>query len=216
MKIIVDKREKNSLVISELVELGVQVDFRHLEVADFVLSRDIMIERKTIDDFMNSMMNKRLLSQLSNLKSNCKKPLLIIEGIDEQDLYENGRNIHENAVRGMILSTIFDFGIPVIFTKDYKDSAKFLQVLIKRQEKPSKEISLKFKKKALNLSEQQQFFIEGFPGIGPSLSKKLLSEFKTVKNIINAKENDLEKIKRLDKNKITNMKRIIDFYYKSS
>jgi len=216
MRIIVDKREKNSLVISELVDLGVQVDFNHLEVGDFVLSSDIIVERKTIDDFMSSMMNKRLLNQLSNMKLNCKKPLLIIEGIDEQDLYENGRNIHENAIRGMILSIIFDFGIPIIFTKDYKDSAKFLHLIVKRQEKPDREISLKFKKRAINLSEQQQFFIEGFPGIGPSLSKKLLSEFRTVKNIINADSIDLEKIDRLDKNKISQMKKITDTYYRSS
>lgn len=216
MRIIADKREKNSLVISELVSLGVSVEFNHLEVGDFVISDDIALERKTVNDFISSMLSKRLLKQLSNLKSNYRKPLLIIEGIDEQDLYENNFKIHENSVRGMILSSILDFGVSVIFTKDYNDTAKFLYLLARKQEIPSRETSLKMKRKAANLAEQQQFFVEGFPGIGPSLSKNLLKEFKTIKKIINAEPEELEKIKKLDKNKRENIKRIIETDYKSS
>lgn len=216
MMITADIREKNSLVISELVHLGVSVEFSHLGVGDFILSDELAIERKTIDDFIASIIDKRLLNQLSNLKNNFKKSLLILEGIDEQDIYINKRKIHENAVRGMILSVITDFDVPIIFTKDYKDSAKFLYLLAKKQENPPRETSLKFKKKAFNLSEQQQFFIEGFPGIGPSLSKELLDKFKTIKNIINANSEDLKNIKGLSINKIENVTRIINADYKSS
>ena len=158
MQIIADKREKNSLVIAELVAQGVSIDLRQLQVADYLISNEIAIERKTVNDFVSSMLTRRLLKQLIDLKENYSKPLLIIEGIEEQDLYISKRhpNLHGNAIRGMILSILLEFGIPIIFTKDYIDTANFLTLLAKRQEKPSKEISLKAKRKAFSLAEQQQ------------------------------------------------------------
>ena len=65
--IIADIHEKNSLVISELVELGIEIDFRKLQIADFIIGKTA-IERKTVSDFLNSMVNKRLILQLRNLK----------------------------------------------------------------------------------------------------------------------------------------------------
>ena len=39
-----------------------------------------------------------------------------------------------------------------------------------------------------------QVILEGFPGIGPKTSKKLLKEFKTIQNVVNASEEDLKRI----------------------
>jgi len=60
MKLIADLHEKNSLVAAELIELGVDVEFKHLKVADYIIG-NVAVERKTISDFISSMINKRLL-----------------------------------------------------------------------------------------------------------------------------------------------------------
>ena len=212
MKIIVDQREKNSMVVSELVEKNVEIELKHLVVADYLIN-SIAIERKTVNDFVSSMLNKRLIRQLHELKQ-YPKQLLIIEGIEEQELYndEGEGGLHPNAIRGMILSTLLEFQIPIIFTKDYRDTVKFLIILKKRQEKEPKETSLKVKKKALDMKEQQQLIIEGFPGIGPSTAKLLLKKFKTIKAIINAKPKKLEKI--IKKKKTESLKKLIEAKYK--
>jgi len=214
-KIIADKREKNSLVIAELHDLGVEVELKHLTLSDYLISAEIAIERKTINDFINSMLNKRLLNQLRDLKQNYKCPLLIIEGIEEENLYSPSRhpNIHENAIRGMILTITTGFKIPILFTKDYKDTAVFLQLLAKRQVKPAKAISFAVKRKAFNISEQQQLIIESFPGIGPSLAKSLLKKFKSIKALANAKLKDLEKVQKLGKKKAAILKRLLEIRY---
>lgn len=67
------------------------------------------------------------------------------------------------------------------------------------------------KKLARSLQEQQQIILESFPGIGPIIAKDLLKEFKTVKKIVNAKKKDLERC--LNKNKIEDMKKILEFPY---
>ena len=202
MRIVADRHEKNSMVIAELVSNGVDVDFNSLEVADFVISNEIAVERKTINDFVSSMIDKRLVNQLINLRNNYKNPLLIIEGIEEQDLYKSARfDIHGNSIRGMILSAIMDFNVPVIFTNNCKDTADYLALLVKKQENPNKEISLNAKRKASSLSEQQQFIVEGFPGIGPALAKSLLKKFETIQAIANAEKEELKKAEKVNDSK---------------
>jgi len=190
--IIIDKHEKNSPIVSELIEMGSKIELKHLPVADYLIG-DTAIERKTVSDFLNSMLNKRLIRQLQEMKQ-YPKQLLIIEGIEHQEIYSDQKpGIHPNAIRGFLLSILLGFQIPIIFTKDYRDTANFLIVLDKKQEKGVKEISLNAKKKARNISEQQQFILESFPGIGPSTAKKLLKKYGTIKTIINTPIEELKK-----------------------
>ena len=57
-KIIIDYREKQSLVAAELVKLGFEIEFKELKVADYIVN-GVAIERKTVSDFISSMMNRR-------------------------------------------------------------------------------------------------------------------------------------------------------------
>lgn len=190
-KILIDYREKNSLVASELISLGLEIKFLELKIGDYLIN-NIAIERKTISDFISSMINKRLLNQLDELQQYEKK-LLIIEGLDEQELYsdDSKEGVSSNAIRGFLLSILLKHKVPIIFTKNYEDTAKFIYLLAVKKETES---SLNVTKKSLNKKERLQFILEGFPGIGPKTARKLLEEFKTLKNISNASLEDLKKI----------------------
>lgn len=191
IKILADYREKNSLVISELISLNIFPEFRELKVADFLV-KDVAIERKTISDFVSSMINRRLLRQLEELQQYEKK-ILIIEGIDEQELYsDEPGGVNSNSIRGFLLSILLKYKVPIIFSKDYKDTAKFISVIANK--KTNSKLSLNVSKKSFNKKEQLEFVLEGFPGIGPTTSKKLLKKFKSLKNIFNASQEELEKI----------------------
>ncbi len=189
-RIIADYREKNCLIASELVQYGIEVEFRELKVADYLV-KDVAIERKTVSDFISSMINHRLVKQLEELQQYENK-LLIIEGIDEHEVYsDDNEGIHANSVRGFLLSILLKHKVPIIFTKDYRDTAKFISVLAKRKEK---EMPLNVTKKSFNKKERLQFIMESFPGIGPKTARKLLSHFHTIKNIANTSAEELEKI----------------------
>ena len=191
IRIIVDNREKNSLVLSELVaSREVFLDFKQLPVADFLI-RDIAIERKTVSDFISSMISKRLSRQLEEMKQ-YPKQLLIIEGIEEKELYSEGQEgMNPNAIRGFLLNIVLEYQVPIIFTKNYEDTARFLLVLARKESREHE--SIRAKKKSFSKKEQMQYILEGFPGIGPANAKKLLSEFRSVKNIINANQEELQK-----------------------
>jgi ERCC4-type nuclease len=203
--IIVDTREKQSLVYSYLVGKNANVRFEKLEIGDFLVG-DIVIERKTFKDFQASIIDKRLMKQLIELK---KYPqcFLLLEGF----LYNfEDSIISENAVRGMILSCALDFGIPIIYSQNEEDSAKLLIVLAKRLEKSEKENSLRFKKTEMSFDEQKQFILEGFPGIGPTTAKALLEKFKTLEKIFNCPKQKLAKTDLFDEKKLDNFKKILE------
>jgi Fanconi anemia group M protein len=190
-KIFVDYREKNSMVASELIHLGLEVEFRELKIGDYLVN-NVAVERKTVSDFISSMINKRLSNQIDSLQQYENK-LLLIEGIEEQELYSDNseRGVSSNAIRGFLLSILLKRKIPILFTKNSEDTAKFIYLLAVKKETES---SLNVSKKSFNKKEQMQFILEGFPGIGPKTAKKLLEEFKTMKNIFNASQEEINKV----------------------
>jgi len=187
-KIIVDHREKNSLVISELMKLGFELEFKQLPVADYIINKTA-IERKTISDFKSSIINKRIMNQLLELKQ-YPNHFLILEGLKTESPYSGG--MHENAFRGFLLSIINDYKVPIIFTLNEKDTAKYLSVFAKKEKKA--ESSLRVSKKTLSEKERLLFILEGFPELGPKTTKKLIEHFKTLKNIFNASEKELTEL----------------------
>jgi len=200
--ILIDQKEKNSLIISELIEKKHPIEIKNLPVADYIIG-DIAIERKTLNDFISSMLSKRLTEQLENLKQ-FPKQLLILEGEEKRI------NIHPNAIRGMLLSIILDFQIPIIYSKNEKETADFLILLDKKQNKPPNEISLVAKRKVNSIQEQQQIILENFPGIGPSTAKTLLEKFKSLKNIFDSSEKKLIE-QGLQEIKAKDLKKIIEW-----
>jgi Fanconi anemia group M protein len=190
IKIFVDYREKNCFVPTNLMKLNFDVEFRELKVADYLV-KNIAIERKSVEDFLSSMKSKRLINQIHDLQQYENK-LLIVEGIEEQELYDDysAKGFAANSIRGFLLSITMKHKIPLIFTKNQRDTAKFIAVLANKKEKES---SLNVRKKSFNKKEQMQFILEGFPGIGPKTAKKLLEEFKSIKEIINSPQEKLKK-----------------------
>jgi len=206
LKIIVDNREKNSLVIPELLNQNFEIEYKQLPVADYLIN-NIAIERKTIQDLKSSIINKRIMQQLLELKQ-YPSHLLLIEGFSDENIY--APPLHENAIRGFLLSIALEFQTPMIFTQNAKDTVKYFSIIAKK--KPSSEPSLRPSKIFLSENEQAQFILEGFPGIGPKTAQLLLEKFKTIKNIINAPE---EEIKSLLGKKANNFLKFLNLKYKS-
>gem|GEM_PF-236013 len=184
--IIADNREKNSLVIAELIALDIDVEFQQLPIADYLIG-ETAVERKTASDLIGSLLNKRIFSQIENLKQ-YEKSLIVIESYQDFELEET--NFNENAIKGLLLSISLEHRIPVIFSKNAKDTALLLSLIAKK-----KKTEFSFRAK-LQMTDNQrlQFILEGFPNIGPVAAKKLLEKYKKIRNIINAPAEEISQL----------------------
>ena len=104
---------------------------------------------------------------------------------------DRDEQITSHALRGFLLALATDYKIPFIFTKDSKETAMYLLLLSKKEKK---EISLRQTRSSLSKKEQQQIILEGFPGLGPIASKKLIKEFNSLGKIFNSPLDQLEKL----------------------
>ncbi|MCK4521428.1 MAG: DEAD/DEAH box helicase [Nanoarchaeota archaeon] len=211
IKIFADYREKSSGIIKQLVDLDVELKLEKLENADYLLSSRCGVEVKTVEDFVNSIIDGRLLSQIKGLKQSFERPLVIIEG--EEDIY-SVRKIHANSIKGMLATIAVSYGIPLIQTKNHVETASLLNMIAKReQDETGKDFNIHFDKKPLTLKEQQEYVVSSFPGVGATLAKPLLRKFKTIKKIVNAKKGSLEKVEKIGPEKAKGIKEVVEKEY---
>ena len=187
-KIIADIHEKDSMILSELKSnKEIDLEITSLEIGDYQVGGTI-IERKTTSDFISSIITKRLIRQIIQMQQYEQK-VIIIEG-EINDLYNK---INPNAVRGFILSISLNYNINLIFTTSYKDTTAYLITLAKQELKPKTAASL-HSKIPKTKSEQRQYVLESFPGIGPKKAELLLKKFNNLKSTFNADEEELKEI----------------------
>ncbi|UCE37837.1 MAG: DEAD/DEAH box helicase family protein [Thermoplasmata archaeon] len=187
LAIIADTREFNSEVVKELSRKGIVVESQQLDVADYILSDRLAVERKEVDDFLASLMDGRLFSQLKMLKSAYINPILVLEG---EGLLSR-RGISDQAIIGALASIISDFNISIISTSNFKETANLLAMMSKREFDEGRPVGIRGEKVSMSLSERQQFIIEGLPGVSATLAQRLLAHFGSVDAIMKADEKQL-------------------------
>ena len=204
-----DSREGNSKVIRHLSEMEIDVQIRSMAVGDYQVSDEVVIERKTAKDFVDSIIDKRLFKQARELSEEFKRPLLILEG---DDIY-NGM-LHPNAVRGTIAAIAIDFGISIIPTRNSEDTAAMIKRIAVREQSGDKvNIQIRTDKKPTSMWEQQLFIIESLPNIGPVNAKNLLKHFGTVENVIKASESELQEVEGIGKKTAKNIRKVVESKY---
>jgi ERCC4-related helicase len=209
-EVVVDYREKNSLIVKDLIEKNVKIDLRKLDVGDYLLSSRVALEYKRVPDFVDSIIDGRLLQQLRSLKEYYLRPLIIVEG--SEDLYAV-RKIDAKAIQGMLATITVSYGIPVMFTKTSKETASLIYMITKReQDEGYKEFSF-HSSKPLTLKEQQEYLISSLPGIGPKLAKPLLEKFGSPEKVLGASLEELQEIDLIGKKKAQAVRDIIEGKY---
>ena len=205
----VDSREGNSKVIRALDTLGVKVKVNTMAVADYQVSEEVAIERKTAKDFVDSIVDKRLFKQARMMMEEFKKPILILEG---DDFYSGF--INPNAIRGAMTSIALDYGISIIPTRTEEDTAAMLKrIAIREQKGQQRSIQIRTERKPQNLWEQQLFIIESLPNIGPVHAKRLLEHFGSVKAVLEADEKKLQEVEGIGKKTAKNIREVVEGKY---
>lgn len=201
---------RETKLLKELVDMEVEIVTKQLEVGDFLISDRVCIERKTVPDFLESIIDGRLFSQLKELSANFSRPVLVIEG---ENLYSS-RNIHPNAIKGAINSVFIDFRVPIIWTKSAQETAEVIAGLAKREQlNLDRSVQHKGAKHAMSENEEQEVLVSGFPSINIALAKRLLLKFRTIRRIVNTSEDSLQKVEGIGAEKAKRIKGLVEREY---
>ena len=210
--IICDNRETASAVVRALSLMGVSLELKQLPVADYILSERVGIERKSAQDFNDSVKDGRLFNELFELKNNFVRPILILEG----DPFINS-NINQNALYGAITSIILNLGITIYKTDNPSDSAMFIYQLAKKEQSDSKkEFKLRFDKKPIEITSLLEYIVAGIPGINALRAKNLLMELESLQKIFNADIGDLMSVENIGKKIAQEIYKLSRFKYQNN
>jgi len=209
LRVIVDERERNSGVPIFLKNFGVRVEYRMLDVADYVVSRECAVERKQERDFLKSLYSGRLFDQAYRLSEHYSRPVLIVEGHLPLTIKETAK---PRAFWGTLTAITFMYGINIFFTPDTEQTAQLILSLTKRktQTKPPKGPFIQRKPKADELEKMQIQLVASLPRIGPKLAVRILQQFKTVRKVFSASAAELATVDGIGRAKAEKVVKTLD------
>jgi ERCC4-related helicase len=188
-RVFVDPRERQ---MARLLEAeGLDITLRKLEVGDYIVSDRVAIERKTAQDFVDSIIDpkRNLFAQISDLARTYERPVLILEG---RDLFT--RQVSPNSIRGAMAAIAVDYGVSIIPTENQADTTSVIAMLAAREHKVRREPKLHGHKTARTLKEQQEYLVSAIPSVGSAVARNLLKHFGSVENIMIASKEELQKV----------------------
>lgn len=206
LNIKMDFRENSSGVGDILTRKhGVALTTEALKTGDYIVNDEIVIERKTTLDFVQSIIDGRLFKQIAWMKRLFDFAAVIIEG---KDLYTS-MDIHPHAVKGALISLALAWQIPVLFSDDKEDTALLLWLLGSQNETMGHEFSHRPGRRPKKIRKRQLYVLQGLPQVGPVLATQLLNRFGTVEKVIAAPEEELMQIPRLGKVKARRIRELV-------
>ena len=191
VEIVIDQRELDSTIARDLSKReGVQTRLETLEVGDYVLSDRVVVERKTVEDFLDTLVgsDRSMFEQVGDASRHYGRPVVVIEG----DSLYGQRNIHRKAIQGALSSLAVDFGVSIVQTADESETADLLEVIATReQDDGRREVSVHGEKQSKTLAEQQEYVVASIAEVGPVIARSLLEEFGSVEAVMTADEDEL-------------------------
>jgi ERCC4-type nuclease len=187
-RIVVDCREPLDRIPRALRQLGIAVAKARLSNGDYALPNGVVVDRKTVYGFHDSLTRGTFWPQLGRLRGATRAPYLLVEG----------RNLHagrlaERAVIGAILAVVGQ-GVPVLWSSDEFETAEWLAALARRaagrqpvrdrpayaQARPGRVVS--------------EAMLAAVPGISTKRARALLCEFGNIAAIVSADDDALRSV----------------------
>ncbi len=184
----IDDREGDLMKEYDLQKFSYQKS--HMVVGDLALNQ-IVIERKTTTDFLDSIADQRLISQCKYMLQNYQKVVIIIEGNLDEAMSK--RVFNRNAVLGMIASIIARNPISVVFSPNIQDTTYLsYKLLIKGSDGKS------FRSETINRSEHRDKRLDILTlidGVSLEKAKLVVAQYPLFKLLVDAPIEDLKAIK---------------------
>jgi len=197
INIIADDRENKSEVIESLMGIeNVKVSIYRLSIGDYQVDNRLIVERKTLKDFVVSIIDGRLFKQMLCLANSKSEGVLILEGT-VSDMVEIGMT--REAMQGALITVSLILGIPVLRSKDPSETAKLMVYIGRQIESMAMGGVQRHGYRPKNKRKRQLFILQGLPGIGPGRAGRLLDRFGSVEAAISGSSSELQSVDGIGK-----------------
>lgn len=195
----IDFREQRSGIVGAIEKLTDQltIELCTLSPGDYWIGDKIIVERKTLKDFLISIKSGRIFQQAYRIANSGKNGLIILEG--DKSMVDTSL-MSRSAVQGALIHLTVFLGIPVIRSLNILETAALLIDIFhqcQHHELPrQKQIisgipGIRVSKK----QRQKMFILQNIKGIGSEKALSLLESFSTIENVMNGSASDLTKVK---------------------
>jgi Fanconi anemia group M protein len=189
--LLVDSRESRSEVPSWLKKLGYATDSAELQVGDYWAPGFVIVERKVNTDFILSIMDQRLFGQAELMACHEDRAVMIIEG----PLNPGGSQIEPESLAGALSALVMYYGLQILPTTGPEQTARVIGRLLRnRVEGLGYDIPSRASKPKID-GAMSQYLLEGCPGIGPAMARRLLVHFGSAGAVFAASAKDLQAVK---------------------
>lgn len=199
MQLNIDDREDDTRIQAIQKEFHSKVVVRRLEAGDILINQnnkpDILIEVKTIQDFIQSCNNRRMQKEALQMKEACDFSFILI--------YDDGKWNQEYVTQtvdekyGNIISLMQRYKVPVIQCDNMYHFLKCIKAIIRNVNKNDEPIVPPLVRPK-NTNEMLNVVI-GIPKVGNKMARVLLDTFGTPGGIFSASDSELDNIPRLQK-----------------
>jgi len=224
MRVILDHREKK--IVTLVTNIFPCVEIVALPVGDLLIVKDnyvVVVERKSVPDFVSSMRSNHLWEQLLTLLKaktvfgyEIRRKLLVIHGDIEAYTF-GGSRVFWSSLAGAFQEIIFVYGVPIVFVGNDDFFSQFLRILINRETEDANEGLPKARwcqrsvKKDMPVKVGKMVLLDALPGVGGRLTLNLIDKFLTLERIATASLEDLQMVEGIGGVKA---KKIYDLFHK--
>ena len=175
-RIVCDDRERHSGVPTALAaHPNVEVTFHRLHLGDYRVDDNLIVERKTLTDFGQSVRDGRLFAQASRLtRVKRARPCLILEGTR---IRHWSAALPESAIKGALITVTLVFGLPVLRSSSPEETAALILYAIDQLHRRTTRPPQRRGYQPKGLARQQSFLLQTIPEIGPTRAQRLLETF---------------------------------------
>jgi len=221
LKLLVDYRERRLARLLE--DMFEEIAFVQLPIGDYLLTSDysgVVVERKTVNDFLASVRSNRLWDQLLRMMKaeeilgySVKRRILLVHGnfADYFEIVDFDSQcdllLHWSQLMGAYMEIIYVYNTPIIHAESDVAFKAFMKILAKRESSGSNDKlpdARWYRKPAradLPIKDRKKYILSSLPYVGDRLAENLLRSFNTISEIACASVEELKKVPKIGKKK---------------
>jgi ERCC4-type nuclease len=182
-RLVVDHSERGASLLELIHGCGVfAVEMNRLQTGDYLIDDSILVERKAYVDFIASLIDGRLFTQVARLAHSRYRSLLLIEGPVPLEVPD----VHPHSLQGALVSIAAMWRLPVLHSAGADESCRLLRFLADQGSKPGETALTRYGRKPRRLATRRLFVLQGLPGVGPALARRLLAQLGSVERVMTA------------------------------